>query len=374
MSKFEKTKYPGVTYLNTKNKGKTFYVAYRDYNNKSKRKKVDATSAKEANNLLSEILENKKKWDGHKVDTDKYQNSLTFDNLFRLYHLSHTDIKASLKDDYSRYKNYLRDDFGNYPVVSIKPIIVEGIRKDMLRAGKSNGLVRQVLALLRVIINFGINRDILPSNYTNPVSKVKFPSPAESRGCYLSVEEANLLLTHLKTSANKELYDLTLSLLSTGARFSEIAELKYSDIDFDGETLSLITKKRKDSGCRREVYLSPNLAAVIKKRKKYNEYVFSYIGKNGKVRLHNSMPRLWNMEVEKVFPGNMNLDAHNKLIVHSLRTTHVSWVASNQDGTADAFLIKDILGHTSIATSQRYVKIINKEKIEKVKRTLPKLS
>ena len=56
--------------------------------------------------------------------------------------------------------------------------------------------------------------------------------PANEKLAFLQKEEASLLLKELKQNHSQIIYDLTVMLLFTGARFSEVASLTWKDVDF----------------------------------------------------------------------------------------------------------------------------------------------
>ncbi len=70
---------------------------------------------------------------------------------------------------------------------------------------------------------------------------------------------------------------------------------------------------------------------------------------------YEKMPKEWQIEVDKLIPGNDNANK-DRLTTHSLRHTHASWLA--QSGV-DILHIKEQLGHKKIETTMRYSHLID---------------
>ena len=76
----------------------------------------------------------------------------------------------------------------------------------------------------------------------NPVKKIKMPVIQNARDRFLSIDEADKLLKELKRNPrykkehkeleDPKLHDITLISLHSGARASEIFNLRWQDIDF----------------------------------------------------------------------------------------------------------------------------------------------
>ena len=87
----------------------------------------------------------------------------------------------------------------------------------------------------------------------NPVSRIRKPTEPRGRVRFLSKEERERLLKACKESKNKHLYTIVLMALSTGMRYSEIINLKWSDIDLEKGTIILHHTKNNE---RRRVPLT----------------------------------------------------------------------------------------------------------------------
>lgn len=90
------------------------------------------------------------------------------------------------------------------------------------------------------------------------VSKFK-----ESKGStrFLSEEEQKALLKGCKNASNPLLHLFVVTALSTGARWSEIINLEWSDVDFKNRELRLMETKNSE---HRNVGMSDYLYKILK--------------------------------------------------------------------------------------------------------------
>ncbi|MEN4054278.1 site-specific integrase, partial [Sulfurimonas sp. NWX79] len=182
--------------------------------------------------------------------------------------------------------------------------------------------VQLILGLARQIINYAINNELI-LNYTNPISKgkVKMPKFDNKQIGFLTKDQAKELLERLKSKKTPLTYRLTVLLLYTGARFSEVASLTWDDIDFNNR---LIYFKSNKNGNDRKIYISDLALDVLVElfNEKRNDLVIP--ASNGKQLIQ--MPRQWQEIVDEMLPNNDKAGKY-RITIHSLRHTHASWMA-----------------------------------------------
>ena len=373
-SKRNPTRYPNVFWRYCKTSGKddkTFYVRYKDKNNKSCEKKIGKASENitlqyayqkqiEIKNKLNHGEEFEKK--------SKYRKIFTFYSAFVLY-MEHTkDNKITWKKDEELFNNHLKELHGR-ELVSLTQYDFNKIKTEKSKL-YSQSTVKYILGVARQIINYAINHELV-KNYSNPIAKgrVHMKQPNNEKLAFLQREEASLLLKELKQNHSKIIYDLTVVLLFTGARFSEVASLTWKDVNFK---TNLIYFKPTKNGNSRYVLMTDLVKEIILSRKD-NESFLIFPSQNEKQMLQ--MPRQWQDIVDELFPGNKpiitikdraNLTQEQKLqrekqqkyriTVHSLRHSHASWMAIS--GKFTLMEIQKELGHKTIQMTQRYAHLI----------------
>ena len=172
---------------------------------------------------------------------------------------------------------------------------------------------------------------------------------------FLTKEQAKKLLEILKAKPSPLSYRLTVLLLYSGARFSEVASLTWDDIDFNNR---LIYFKFNKNGNDRKVYIpdvSLEVLSALHAEKTNNLVIPS---RNGKQLIQ--MPKQWQEEVDKLLPNNDKAGKY-RITVHSLRHTHASWMAISG---ISILHIKEQLGHKKLEMTMRYSHLIPNERHE----------
>ena len=133
-------------------------------------------------------------------------------------------------------------------------------------------------------------------------------------------------------------------LYSTGIRRDELINLKFEDIYFEQGLIKVLGKRNKE----RLVPVLPNLLSKIKKYSSNNS-ISSYLfkSKNGKKISPSTIYRI----VKKYF---RQISSKNKISPHVLRHSFATHMINNG---ADINSVKEILGHSSLASTQIYTKI-----------------
>lgn len=270
----------------------------------------------------------------------------TFSNFFN------NTYAPAVKENRNKWTNAREDSLhrlwispviGGKPFKKISPIHLERIKKTMLDSEQSPRSVHYALAVVRQVFNYAAHISIYEG--PNPVSKVKRPKYDNKRLRFLSHEEANKLLTALQI-ANKSVYEISLIALHCGLRAGEIFSLTWADIDFEHELLSIRDTK---SGKDRTVFMTAKVKDVLaaKGRCPNNRLVFS--GKGGKKLIE--IPFTFRTVVANLDFNKDIVDRRHKVTFHTLRHTFASWSAM---AGVDLYVMQKILGHSTIAMTERY--------------------
>ncbi|NQT67213.1 MAG: tyrosine-type recombinase/integrase, partial [Actinobacteria bacterium] len=177
----------------------------------------------------------------------------------------------------------------------------------------------------------------------------------------LKVEEVEKFLESIPCSTELEVRDRAMFeiLYSCGLRVSELVNLRLQNIDFDEELLRFMGKGDKeritpvgDTGMLfLKKYLRTGRYKIEKERK--SDYVF--LNKNGK-----KLTRQGFWKILKKYAGRLNIDKN--LYPHIFRHSFATHML--QRG-ADLRTVQELLGHSSISTTEIYTNL-NKEHIKEV--------
>ena len=370
-------KYEGVWKNILKNGDISFYINYRDEYNKPKKVlvgKKTVTNDFTARDAYSKLIEVKYQLQHNQEPTIKTGRvkKIKFNDLWEEFLKYAKANKKSWIMDKQNYNKHLKPVFGDMPIKNLKSLDFENFKEKLISKGYAAQTVKHQLTLARTIINYAIKHEII-KNYINPISngKVKMPDIDNQRLGFLTKEQAKQLLNILALTDEKT-YHLTILLLYTGARFSEITGassqknksneetgLKWSDINFN--TNHIYFKKTKN-GNARHIYINDVLLQTINylNEKKKSNLVIST--STGGIILR--MPDHFMSVLEGAIPGNKEEISQNKITAHSLRHTHASWLA--MDGL-DILQIKEQLGHKTLEMTLRYSHLVPNRRHEATK-------
>jgi len=271
--------------------------------------------------------------------------------------------------DIWNYEKHIEPVFGDKAVKNLTSLDFEDFKQSLLVKKLSAQTVKHQLTLARTIINYAIKHEII-KNFTNPLAngKVKMPEIDNQRQAFLTKEQAKQLLEILK-ALDMQTYHLTVLLLFTGARFSEVTGassqknknyiedgLRWSNINYKTKTIYF---KKTKNGNARHIYINAILLKTLQaleKNKKSDLVISTSTGRN-----ILRMPAHFLTALESIIPGNKQKNAQDKITAHSLRHTHASWLA--MDGL-DILQIKEQLGHKTLEMTLRYSHLIPNKRFE----------
>ena len=166
---------------------------------------------------------------------------------------------------------------------------------------------------------------------------------------FLSEDEVMSLINAPDTSSleglrNKMIFEL---LYSEGLRVSELINIKLADINFNEGMIKILGKGNKE----RYIPVPKRTLALVQL------YVSS--NGNGKNLLLINLSVVRVFQIVKEYAKKIGLT--KKISPHTLRHTFATHLL---DGGADLKVVQELLGHTSIATTQIYTHITNKRREE----------
>lgn len=358
-------KYEGVWFNELKNGHTSYYINYRDDSGKPTMKKVGVNTPqsrftiKDAYDALIAVK--------HALNTGQEapvknarRSKFTMQDAFGGYIEWAKGNKKSWKTDEWQYNKHIKPTLGNQELNKLKAIDFEQLKTEKTKEGWKEQTVKHILGLTRHIINHAIKYELI-KNYTNPISggKVKMPTVDNARQAFLNYDEAKQLLELLNTAATRTAYLYSLFCLFTGARLSEVANLKWQDVNF--ETNKIYLPKTK-SGNARYVPIAKQVKAELLALAETRSGAYVLHDEQDKDR-KGRMPNSFETAMEIVRPGNSKLSAQYKITAHSLRHTHASWLAMSG---LDIMHIKEQLGHKTIQMTLRYAHLIPNKRDEAI--------
>jgi integrase len=275
----------------------------------------------------------------------KAKKSVTFKQFFddAYYPQAKADKDyQSSKAEMALFRTWISPVIGTLPFRDIAPIHLEKIKSSMAKAGKSPRSIVYALAVIRQVFNHAHRHGIFSGD--NPVKKVRKPKIDNQRQRFLSKTEATTLLDRLHAE-NRELWAMSLISLHCGLRAKEILKLRWSDIDIENELLRVAGKGNKT----RFAHMTQDVKNMLLSLDIGSPDTLLFPAPSGHVR----------REIPRTFAGIVNdlgfnddiTDRRDKVVFHTLRHTYASWLV--QQGV-DLYVVKDRLGHSTMAMTERY--------------------
>ncbi len=247
----------------------------------------------------------------------------------------------------------------------IDNVILRGFLAKLQENQNKKSTVARKLAAIRSFFQFCIKKKWLEDN---PAKIVSTPKQEEHVPSFLSEAEMARFLDLPKTTQPLDLRDkAALELLyATGMRVSELAGLNLDDLSFSERLVRVRGKGKKERLIPFGRKAEDSLAFYIRSRPKINK---------GKIEaealfLNYRGERLSSRSVERIVDKYICFTAvQRKISPHSLRHSFASHLLSRG---ADLRVIQELLGHESLATTQKYTHLNLRQLLKVYKKSHPR--
>jgi len=255
---------------------------------------------------------------------------LSFADFAEIYLERATALLKSPSSERIRVRFWVRE-FGSRLLSDITRAELEAWQRGRLQRNKPS-TVNRYLCRLRHMFNRAVEWELLDES---PMKGLRFLRENNARLRYLSIEECNRLL---ESSIAPHLRAMVTVALHTGMRSGEIRSLQWRDLDFGSGFIVIRDSKNGES---RHVPLDSTLTDLLADypRMAGSDYVFPN-AQGGRLG--------W---IQHGFRNARERAGLSDLHFHDLRHTFASqWMMHG----GDLYALKELLGHKSIAMTQRY--------------------
>ena len=219
------------------------------------------------------------------------------------------------------------------------------------RKNDSASIARKVSSLRAFFKYLCVKMKQIPEN---PMEELESPKLKKSLPKYLSLDESIQLLESIDGRDKERDYAIITLFLNCGLRLSELCSLNYTDIKSDG-TMTVTGKGNKE----RTIYLNDMCVNAVKAYMKVRPVdgvkdKHALFLSNRKSRISpKTVQHIVEKFIEKSGLGDRGFSTH--------KLRHTAATLMYQKGGVDVLLIKDILGHENLATTEIYTHIVDEQ-------------
>lgn len=249
--------------------------------------------------------------------------------------------------------------------------LTTGMIEDFVQGKTREGLKPQTVKhLLNSLV--GAVKKATKDGYRCAVIEPPSIKVANSALRYLSIEEEKRLLAELNPNQKRngmpdtddageraqDNCDLVVILLDTGARYSEIANMRWSQVNLVERSIDLWRPK---VGNQSILFMTDRVFEIMHRRSRSKKSEFVFTNKRGGARGYSVIA------IRKAFRRAKLLDCS----IHTLRHTHASRLIQNG---LNLYEVKSVLGHTDIKTTLRYAHLEQVAVTQKARDVINRLS
>ena len=217
--------------------------------------------------------------------------------------------------------------------------------------GNSSAARARKLCALNSFYNYLTKKTLYLSE--NPLKNIDRPAIKKSLPKYLTLKESEELLSFADDSGDSRNYCILTLFLNCGMRLSELTNINVSDIRND-RSLVLLGKGNKE----RVVYLNDACISAVETYREDTKEIRRnddalFVGKNGK--------RLSPRRIEQLVKEALNSAGLSSLGYTPHKLRHTAATLMYQYGNVDVRILKEILGHSNLSTTEIYTHVSNRQ-------------
>jgi len=223
---------------------------------------------------------------------------------------------------------------------------------------RSWATINRRLNALKHFFDFCLDQQLVAGNPVKPSHFVRRGRPLPKA---LSLEQVQRLFGQINHPMDRALF---LVILRCGLRVSEVAQLKLEQIDWEQQALHIVQGKgRKD----RRVYMSPDAVASVQ------QCLAQHPGARAQGYVFWNRKRAQQPLSVKAIQKKMERYAKAAGITASCHSLRHTFASNLLEHGAEVVAIRDFLGHSQIASSERYAKISRQKIKQEYMRTMQKI-
>jgi integrase/recombinase XerC len=270
---------------------------------------------------------------------------------------------ASYQRDLLQLASYLEE--RNVKLKGIDNIVLRGFLARLQERKNKKSTVARKLAAIRSFLQFCMKKKWVEDN---PAKIVATPKQEKHVPSFLSEDEMTEFLDLPDSQMPLDLRDKCLLelLYATGIRVSELVGINLEDVDFSERLIRIRGKGKKERLVPFGKKAEDSLSSYIRARTQINRGEID----EEALCLNYRGERLTARSVERTVDKYIRITAlRRKISPHSLRHSFASHLLSRG---ADLRVIQELLGHESLATTQKYTHLDLRQLLKVYKKSHPR--
>jgi site-specific recombinase XerD len=224
--------------------------------------------------------------------------------------------------------------------------------------GRSWATINRRLNALKHFFDFCLDQQWVLGNPVKPSHFVRRGRPLPKA---LSREQVQRLFAQIEHPMDRALF---LVILRCGLRVSEVAQLKLEHLDWEQQALHVVQGKGRKDRC---VYLSPDAVASVQ------QCLAQHPGAQAQGYVFWNRKRAERPLSVKAIQKKMERYAKAAGIIASCHSLRHTFASNLLEHGAEVVAIRDFLGHSQIASSERYAKLSSQKIKQEYMRTMQKI-
>ncbi|MDD6259470.1 MAG: tyrosine recombinase XerC [Clostridiales bacterium] len=232
---------------------------------------------------------------------------------------------------------------------------------DRERGNKSAARARKLTAIKSLFKYLVSKRQLLEND---PTAAIDAPNKRKSLPKFLTLEESRLLLETVRTDTTSAFrrrdFAMITLFLNCGLRLSELCGIDFDDIDRYLRTVRIVGKGNKEriiylnEACRAALgdYLDERTRGTVKPKTPADSNAL-FLSREGRRISPKSVEWTVNKYLERAGLGSKHYS------VHKLR--HTAATLMYREGGVDVRVLKEILGHEQLNTTQIYTHVVDSD-------------
>ena len=249
-------------------------------------------------------------------------------------------------EDISQLREFAQEEIGDFNPAEVTPELIREWIVSLMDKGYASTSVNRKLSSLRSFYKFLLKKKVV---LVDPLRKITGPKNKKPLPSFLKENEMNRLLDDTDFGEGFEgcRDHLIIEMFyATGIRLSELIGLDDKDVDFSASLLKVTGKRNKQRLIPFGDELKEGMLEYVNVR---NEQVLEsggafFVRKNGERLYKNLVYNLVKRNLSKVV-------TRKKRSPHVLRHTFATTMLNNE---AELGAVKELLGHSSLATTEIY--------------------